>query len=52
MSPAAVLALICTVYGLLHLVLAGISGELVYLVLAAVSLLVAVAAVAVAVRAR
>lgn len=52
LSPAAVLALICTVYGLLHIVFTVITGEPVYLVLAAMGLVVAAAGVVVAVRTR
>jgi hypothetical protein len=52
MSAAAVIAIICTVYGLIHIVLTVISGEPVYLVLATVGLLLAAAAVRVAVKAR
>jgi hypothetical protein len=52
LTPAAALALICTVYGLIHIGLAVISGEPVYLVLAALGLIVAAAGVVVAVRAR
>lgn len=52
LTTAAALALICTVYGLIHIGLAVISGEPVYLVLAAAGLIVAAAGAAVAVRAR
>lgn len=52
LTPATALAMICALYGLIHIGLAVISGEPVYLVLAALGLLVAAAGVVVAVRTR